>query len=1026
MKIIFAYSFFLILSFSSYAFSLPETGGFQLKEIPGDTLEAWQAAEKAAHFDQEKMYDSARHFYKKAAALYKELAMPLRSLDCKTHFGRTYFAEEHYKESAKFFESLEKECAALLEKESLEKGRFYYHYGLAAFYLHETEQALELLTRAEKSLHRVMGADFMLLTDVYDWIAHAYKVKMQYKNAIRYFNKELELFRRKYGDEHEQLGLVYFWIGYMYNQLMDYSISTDYYKKSLSILQLPDNRSSRQIASMNNNIGLAYYDLKDYPKAKEHLLEAIRIRKEEEGAFSAAALAINHNILGLIYQEQKEYEFAIEAFEESIRFYALLEDKGGKRPASTYTNLARVYYNQKEFGQALSYLDTASELLEIAPKQGIDFINYEPIYFPVYNLSAQVFLALEEHEKALLEVEKVIQAFFKTTNIQEVELDDKLFMDYNDVIPALGIKGDILKARDRELTDLQDAYNHYLMAVRILSVLNKNFTEYQSVSLLSRNYAEYYEQAMELALKLYAKEGDEKYLEDILEVMESNKSNILLSSLKEAQAKKNADIPDTFMEQEKQLLNQLASLQKKLYQTISGPDSVDSLQVVEYRNEIFHIKREKEKLADYFEEEIPTYHHAKYQSSSLKGAEVQAQLLEEEALMLEYFIGEENIFIYAISKEDQKVYSFKKKAATLGQVEGLIRGLKETDFALYTENAFLLYLNFLEPVLSDFPQKQKLVVIPDGMLSYIPFESLISRPADPSSTFKDLAYLIKDFEISYHYSANLMAFNSRKAGNAVDGEPGTQGFMGFAPDFKGKDLPLLAQAGGQNEVLRESLQPLPQALREVKSISALLGGSYFVGEEVTEQAFKKHSASAGIIHLATHALLNEEYPAYSRLVFADSQESDEDGFLHIYEIYNMRLNADLVCLSACNTGLGKNYKGEGVMSLARSFMYAGVPNLMMSLWAVPDQSTPRLMEYFYKGISQGKPKPMALREAKLRYLSEADGNTANPYYWGAFVYVGNVEEQPEEGLFPAFLAMGILLLVMMGFGFYVLRRRKML
>lgn len=190
--------------------------------------------------------------------------------------------------------------------------------------------------------------------------------------------------------------------------------------------------------------------------------------------------------------------------------------------------------------------------------------------------------------------------------------------------------------------------------------------------------------------------------------------------------------------------------------------------------------------------------------------------------MLEYFMGEKYIFMYAISKEKQRVYRLAKEAATLEQIEGLIRGLKEKDFALYTENAFLLYLKLLDPVVGDFPEKKKLVLIPDGILSYIPFESLISHPVEPLSTYKNLAYLIKDFDISYHYSASLMAFNSRSKESAISQAPAESPFVGFAPEFKENNLPLLAKGTGQNQVLRESLQTLPQARKELKNIRIYL------------------------------------------------------------------------------------------------------------------------------------------------------------------------------------------------------------
>ena len=188
----------------------------------------------------------------------------------------------------------------------------------------------------------------------------------------------------------------------------------------------------------------------------------------------------------------------------------------------------------------------------------------------------------------------------------------------------------------------------------------------------------------------------------------------------------------------------------------------------------------------------------------------------------------------------------------------------------------------------------------------------------------------------------------------------------------------------------------------------MLRGVYNIGPEATEERFKQQAGSARILHVASHAIINDENPLYSKLVFAPNQDTIEDGLLHTYELYNMQLNSELVTLSACNTGIGKIHKGEGVMSLARGFMYAGVPNVLMSLWSVPDLSTSQIMQYFYEEMEEGKSKAEALRQAKLRYLEEADINTSAPFYWGAFVYLGKPEQEGQK--IPYFWIAGCLIL----------------
>jgi CHAT domain-containing protein len=159
--------------------------------------------------------------------------------------------------------------------------------------------------------------------------------------------------------------------------------------------------------------------------------------------------------------------------------------------------------------------------------------------------------------------------------------------------------------------------------------------------------------------------------------------------------------------------------------------------------------------------------------------------------------------------------------------------------------------------------------------------------------------------------------------------------------------------------------------------------------EATEANFKKYASDYGILHFAMHAIINDEDPLASKLIFTLNGDSLEDGFLNTYEIYNLNLNADLAVLSACKTGVGKLSKGEGIMSLARGFLYAGVPGIVMTLWEVEDISSAIIMTDFYRNLKDGMAKDNALRESKLKYLNSADQLQSHPYFWAAFVQIGD-------------------------------------
>ena len=204
-------------------------------------------------------------------------------------------------------------------------------------------------------------------------------------------------------------------------------------------------------------------------------------------------------------------------------------------------------------------------------------------------------------------------------------------------------------------------------------------------------------------------------------------------------------------------------------------------------------------------------------------------------------------------------------------------------------------------------------------------------------------------------------------------------YVGFAPSYDSTINQL---------AMRESIAPLKGARTEVERAGDMFKGTQYLGQQATEHEFKHESSSSSILHLAMHALVDDEDPMRSRLLFTLDTDTLEDGSLNAYEIYQLQLDAELAVLSACNTGTGKIKKGEGVMSLSRAFMYAGCPNIVMSLWQVPDQPSSQIMHTFFENLKKGLPKDESLREAKIKFLSTADPFQSHPANWAAFVLTG--------------------------------------
>ena len=329
----------------------------------------------------------------------------------------------------------------------------------------------------------------------------------------------------------------------------------------------------------------------------------------------------------------------------------------------------------------------------------------------------------------------------------------------------------------------------------------------------------------------------------------------------------------------------------------------------------------------------------------------------------------------------------------------------------------------IKPI-SKYIVDKDLIIIPSGPLHYLPFEVLISDST--GRDFRHLPYLINDHSIQYAYSARLWKELNKPVDRALD-------ILAFAPMFNESSSlaatetedPLLADASLVDTV-RGKLTALNGAEKEIRFLRERFSGKYLSGSSATEDQFKMLVSNHGILHLATHGLVDDAHPMNSRLLFSPSDTtSDEDASLYAWELYGMQLRSEMAVLSACNTGFGKLNRGEGVMSLGRAFIYAGVSGIVMSLWPAQDQTTANIMTDFYQGLTSGLSRDRALRETKLNYLTNASKNYSHPFYWAGFIVQGNsqaISIQNKSVKMPWVIS-GILLLVI-PFIWFISRRYR--
>lgn len=374
---------------------------------------------------------------------------------------------------------------------------------------------------------------------------------------------------------------------------------------------------------------------------------------------------------------------------------------------------------------------------------------------------------------------------------------------------------------------------------------------------------------------------------------------------------------------------------------------------------------------------------------------MQHALAANEALV-EYFIGDSAIYIFTISSRQFALTTRAKPEGFEQTLRDFSRALKKVEKAAFIQHGRALYETLLQPVQSQLAGAQRLIIIPDGQLCYLPFEALLTRDTN-THDYTKLPYLIRDYEISYHYSASLWHAAAQTVPRMATG------FVGFAPVFSDSAQSGYVLAHHTQDPQYASVRAitlagkrygaLPHSENEVATIAQLFkqkgqnSAGYF-HLRATEANFKQALPRYRFIHIATHGLLNETQPKLSGLLFSQTADSAqaEDGILYSGETYNLNTNAELVVLSSCESGVGQLVQGEGLLALTRGFMYSGVPNLVVSLWKVYDKHTSDFMLAFYQGLLQEKGFGASLRAAKLNMLYNS--STAAPAKWSAFVLVG--------------------------------------
>lgn len=793
---------------------------------------------------------------------------------------------------------------------------------------------------------------------------------------------------------------------------------------------------SFQFEAIDNLAGL-YKDFGDMQKTRE-LLEFSYQQKQKNLTPDEPAIFISKILLGQLFYATRDYDKAVLYLNEGLN---QLNNSGTDYSfweADACHTLAMLHDDRKQFELAEYFYEKADSLYEDS-LQG----EYDNIYLGFLSNAALFYAEQGDSKTAVTKALKGYNYIVKTQGSQTLPAFQQLL----NLSEVYYLAGDYRKALSygeqglKSLTEIMSSGNNILDSIRMelkkpQAVLAKTKAQYQllnrknvarltplydelngaltvlerrksvltdvdDIELVMGEHAGLLEFTKKISYELYKLTGDKKYLDRVMGLHESGIYNRIRSRLDKNDSLKFANVPVQIQTQEKQLKSAISS-------ALNGNGAQDE-KMTEYFSavETWNIFLEKLKV------EYPRYYDLRYETI-FKNFDNILQTIPQNTTVVRYLFIDKELFALVADREKQNIFLLEndslEESITLLTDQGL--SVNQTSAILFD-----LHQQLWQPVSGDI-QHKKIIIIPDGILFNLNFEILTPQKITSYKEFASKS-LLAEYTISYQYSM-LLIDNGAAVTNIENN------FVAFAPGFFDE---LKADYGSTRKDSMEIdksylfLLPQPFSLSLAKKIKGLLGGNAFLSGQSTESSFKNYAGNHKIIHIGTHAESNNDRPEFSRLIFAKSA-SDEDNSLFVGEIYNCNLTSILTTLSACETGKPGFQEGEGMISLAHAFNYAGSESMLTGLWKVDEQASAILLETFYKNLTKGLAKDEALRQAKLTYLQNAYGRMLAPQFWVGLVIMGNTSpiDLKQQSNFWLFL-LPVVLLLFVG-GYFVFRRKN--
>jgi CHAT domain-containing protein/tetratricopeptide (TPR) repeat protein len=913
--------------------------------------------------------------------------------------------------------------------------------------LGEQQKALDYFVQALPLFHA--GGDRLSEATTLANIGRAYRALGEKQKALDYFVQALPL-SRAVGDRRGEATTLNN-IGRAYDALGEKQKALEYFGLALLLFRSIGDRSSE--GDTLNNIGRAYRTLGEKQKALDYFVQALLLKRALSDRRGEGTSLIN---IGVAYSELGERQKALDYFAQALPLSRAVGDRSNE--ASTLHNIGVVYIALGENQKALGYLEQALQISRAVGDRDEGATLGQ--IGRVYHALGEEHKALDYFEQALTVSRAVGDSADEAATLNNMGLAYDALGDKQKALDKYGLALRVFRATgdrtseaaalsnialvERNRGNLDEARMRIDESLAIIETLRTKISNQELRSSYFASVQVYYEFYIDLLMRLHKQCPTNGHDGEALQVSERARARALLETLAEANADIRQGVDPTLVARERTLqlrLNTKAQGQMNLLSHAHTEEQAKAL-----TQEIEALTAEFQQVETQIRQTSPRY-AALTQPQPLTLKEIQTQVLDADTLLLEYSLGKDHSYLWAVTPDSIKSYELPKREEVEASAHHLydllnarnerIKGetqeqraarVAQADKEIPTAAASLSQ-TVLAPVVAQLGKK-RLVIVADGVLQYIPF-AVLPAPTSNSATATPQPLIVEHEVVSLPSASTLAVLRREVAGR----KPAPKTVVALAdPVFMKNDERVknaLNKSNGDGkaassttaatETTPASMPAGTETVRELELVEAAedtgvssgglyvprLPGSRKEAAEIvamvpaTEsrlaldfEASRDMATSAELsqyryVHFSTHGFLNSVHPELSGIVFSlvNKRGEAEDGFLRAHEVFNLKLPAEVVVLSACQTGIGKEVKGEGLVSLTRGFMYAGAPRVVVSLWSVNETGTAELMVRFYREmLKEGKPAAAALRAAQISLMKEKQWQS--PFYWAAFTLQG--------------------------------------